>query len=431
VLKAPWGQVPALRQVRLSLGPRGPKLTYAVMTRASGSPGPRVKGAAQAHALRLVSGAPHPKMGGKPLTRALGSLAVPLGAGVASHLGALLVGLAVAASTGQRLTALLAGWDGKWYLAAASGYPQHLLAGSGNAAQSALGFFPALPALIHLVHLLARAGYLVSGIAVTSLLSLVAPVAVWWALRDNFGRDAANRGTILVFFSPGAFVLAMVYGEGLLITAVAACLVALRRRRWLLAGLSAALASAADPLGLAALAACGVAAFGDLRKHGGLRPLAAPLIAPVGALGFFSFLWAWAGTPFAWFIAQRRGWESGAFLSGIPSAFGFVFQHGFTDINDTVKMLSVPAMLVLLVVFLRARPGPASVAYVLATLVLAAASPIVSWTPRVALRAFPLLGVAGARAPRRFFPAIVGFSALLMAALATMSWGLARPPFTP
>jgi hypothetical protein len=380
--------------------------------------------------LTLVKG-PGARRVQKAAPRAVSCLGIPAGVGLASHIGALFVAWATAAATRQKLSALLAGWDGKWYLAAASGYPHHLLPGTGNAAQSAIGFFPALPALVHLVHLLLPASYLVSGIVVTSAFSVAAPVVVWWALRDSVGKDAATRGTMLVFFSPGAFVMAMIYSEGLLVTAVAACLVALRRRRWLLAGLSAALASATDPLGLAALAACGVAAFMALRERRELRPLVAPLLAPTGTLGFFLFLWAWVGTPFAWFTAQRRGWESGAFFSGIPTAFSFVFQHGFSDVNDTVKMLTVPAMLVLLVVFLRARPGPVPVAYVLATLALAAASPIVSWTPRVALRAFPLLGVAGARAPRRFFPAVIGLSALLMAALATMSWGLARPPFTP
>lgn len=398
------------------------------MRRAFGS---RETGVAPARALSLVRGHVGAGTSSTRLPEVVRSLPVPLGLGLASHIGALMVASATAASTRRPIRQLLIAWDSKWYLKAAAGYPHHILPGKGNSAQSALGFFPALPLLLHLVHMVLATGYVTSGIVVSSLLALVAPIAVWWALRDIFGRQAATRGTALVFFSPGAFVLAMVYGEGLLMTAAALCFVALRRKRWATAGLCAAVASATDPLGLAVFAPCAIVAWKSWREKGGLQPFLAPLLAPAGTAGFFAFLWAWVGTPMAWFITQRRGWQGGTFFSGIPTAFRHVYYFGFHNINDTVKMLSVIFVLVLLVPFLKARPGAALTAYVLTTLFLAAASPIVSLTPRVALRAFPLLGVVGARAPRRLLPSLVGFSALVMATLATMSWGSAHIPFTP
>ena len=398
------------------------------MRRAFGS---RDTGAAPPHALSLVRDHAGAQPGARGVREPMRSLPVPLGVGLASHLGVLMVASATAAASRQPIRRLLTAWDSKWYLAAAAGYPHHILPGKGNAAQSSLGFFPALPLLLRLVHAVLGTGYVTSGIVVSSALSLLAPVTVWWVLWDAFGRQAATRGTVLVFFSPGAFVLAMVYSEGLLISAVALCLLALRKRHWALAGLCAAVASATDPLGLAAFAPCAIAAWRAVRDKGGLRPLVAPLLAPAGTVGFFSFLWAWVGTPMAWFITQRRGWQGGGFFSGIPTAFSYVYRHGFSDINDTVKTVSVLAIVLLLVAFVRARPGATMTAYVLTTLLLAAASPIVSLTPRVVLRAFPLLGAVGARAPRRLLPALVGFSALVMATLAVMSWGLARIPFTP
>lgn len=355
----------------------------------------------------------------------------PVGIGACAHLAALLVALGVASATRQSLGGLLSAWDSRWYLLAAAGYPHHILPGTGNAAQSALGFFPLLPLLVKGVHLVFGVGYLAAGVVVSSATSITAPLAVWWALRDVAGRDAATRGTTLVMFSPGAFVLVMVYSEGALITAVALCLVALRREKWLAAGLLAAAASATDPLGLAAVAPCAVAAYHACRRGAGLRPLVAPVLAPAGMVGFFVFLWAWVGTPFAWLVTQRRGWQGGPAFDGFPKAFSFVAEHGFADVNDTVKTVSVFVIVALLVFFYRCRPDRASAAYVLATLLLAAASPIVSWTPRVALRAFPLLGVVGAKAPRRLLPVMVGASALVMAALAASSWGLAAVPYTP
>jgi hypothetical protein len=355
----------------------------------------------------------------------------PIGIGVCAHLAALVLALSVASATRQGLGELVSDWDSRWYLLAASGYPHHLLGGQGNAAQSALGFFPLLPLLIRAVHLVFGPSYLASGVIVTCTTSLTATFAVWRALLDRVGRDGAIRGTTLVFFSPGAFVLAMVYSEGLLITAVAACLVALHRQKWLAAGLAAAAASATDPLGIAAIAPCAVVAWNAHRRANNLRPLLAPLLAPAGAVGFFVFLWAWVGTPFAWLITQRRGWQGGPAFGGFPKAFSYVVQHGFVNVNDTVKTLSAFAIGALLVVFLRCRPDRAALAYVMATLLLAAASPIVSWTPRVALRAFPLLGLVGAKTPRRLLPLVVGTSALLMAALAASSWGLGSVPYTP
>ena len=398
------------------------------MRRAFGS---RDEGAAQARGLHLVRVRPGAWTKSRHLSEVARSLLVPVGIGLAAHVGALLVASSTAASTRQPIENLLVAWDSKWYLRAAAGYPHHILPGKGNSAQSSLGFFPALPLLVHFVHMVLATSYVASGIIVSSVLSLVAPVVVWWAFRDVFGRQGATRGTVLVFFSPGAFVLAMVYSEGLLITVAALCFMALRREKWALAGLCAAVSSAADPLGIAAFAPCAVVAWKAWRDKGSLRPFLAPLVAPAGTAGFFAFLWVWVGTPLAWFITQRRGWQGGAFFSGIPTAFRYVDRFGFNDINDTVKMLSVLVIAVLLVVFLKARPEAAFVAFVLATLLLAAASPIVSLTPRVALRAFPLIGVVGARAPRRLYPVLVGFSALVMAALATMSWGSARIPFAP
>ena len=49
-------------------------------------------------------------------------------------------------------------------------------------------------------------------------------------LHDVFGRPGADRGTALVFFSPGALVLSLVYTEAATILLVACTLMALRRQ---------------------------------------------------------------------------------------------------------------------------------------------------------------------------------------------------------
>ena len=65
----------------------------------------------------------------------------------------------------------------------------------------------------------------------------------------------------------------------------------------------------------------------------------------------------------------------------------------------------------------------------LLVLVLGAVSPVIGVTPRLLLRGFPLLGVVGAKLPPLWFEAVLGLSALCMAALGMMAMG--GPLWTP
>lgn len=356
------------------------------------------------------------------------------GAGIflASRIGVLLVVVALAYNDHTSVGRLLASWDSKWYLlAAAHGYPAHIPTGHGNAAQSTLGFFPLLPALIRGVAVVTRLPVEGSGLVVTAMAGLAASVACWHLLRDLTDADGADRGTALVVFSPAAFVLSMVYGEGLLITFGALTLMALRRGRFAVAGICAGLASATDPIGIALLAPCLVAALRGIRRGRDWRPLLSVGLAPWGVIAFFSYLWAHDGTPFAWFVAQRRGWQSGRMGTGIYLIYEHLFEHGFTNVNDIVKATSTIVVVAILVVFLRGRPPAEVVAYVAVVCFLAALSPIIGFSPRIALRAFPLLGVFGAGLSRRVFVIVFGLSALALSTLIVLSLGTAPIRFTP
>ena len=349
---------------------------------------------------------------------------------LASRAGVLLVASATSSDVHQPLSKSLTSWDSFWYLSIAqSGYVRHIPPGSGNPAQSNLGFFPLVPLLTRVTHLVTGFGYSVSGLVTTFVLGLGAAVAVWWMLRDVFGPTGADRGTALVFFSPGALVLSLVYTEGATILLVACLLMALRRRHWVLAGLCAAVATTADPVATAAIVPCVVAAVTAVRRRGEWRAVAAPLIAPLGIGVFFLYLWAHAGSPFAYFDAQRAGWQGGTYFGGIPGAFRHLFAHGFADPDYAVKAVSVVVAVGLLVVFFRARPPATWIGYVVAVLAFGALSPVIGVTPRLVLRGFPLLGVVGARLPPVWFEAILGLSALCMAALGMMAMG--GPLWTP
>jgi hypothetical protein len=336
----------------------------------------------------------------------------------------LLVAGAVASNGIQPVSNVLTVWDSNWYLSIASGgYVSRIPPGVGNPAQSDLGFFPLLPLLVRFTHLVTGFGFTVSGLLTTFLVGVAASVAVWWMLRDVFGATGADRGTALVFFSPGALVLSLVYSEGVTILLVACTLLALRRERWVVAGVCAALAATADPVAGAVIVPCIVAAVVAIRTERDWRALAAPILTPLGVLAFFGYLWAHTGSPFEYFRAQRAGWQSGAYFDGIPTALGQLFGHGLASINEGVKGVSVLVAIGLLVLFFRARPPATWIGYVVGVLVLGAMSPIIGVTPRLLLRGFPLLGVVGAKLPPLWFEVVLGLSALCMAALGILAMG--------
>lgn len=345
----------------------------------------------------------------------------------ASRAGVLLVAGAVASNAHEHFTRALIVWDSPWYLSIAqSGYVHAIPSGTSNAAQSNLGFFPLLPLLIRGSHDLTGWGYSVSALVLTFVVGLLAAVAVWWLLREHFGESGATRGTSLIFFSPGAFVLSLVYTEGLVVLLVACVLLALRRRRWLVAGVCAALVTGSDPVGCAVVIPCAIASFLAIRSRGEWRSLLAPLLAPLGVCAFFGYLWAHTRSPFEWFNAQRAGWQTGDFAGSVPTAVAAVWRHGYSNPDAVIKVLSLLAAFGLVVWFLRAHPPVAWTGYVLVVLAIGILSPIVGVTPRLLLRNFPLLGVVGARLDSVWFEIVLSVSALCMAALAVLAMGGTR-----
>jgi hypothetical protein len=353
----------------------------------------------------------------------------PLALFLISRVGIVGIIGATALTAHRTVMTQLVGWDSKWYLMiAAKGYVHAIPPGRGNPAQSDLGFFPLMPLFIRGVHVVTGFGFSVAGIITSTLIGLLAAIAVWWFLADVYGRGGADRGTALIFLSPGAFVLSMVYSEGAIILFVACSLLALRRHRWLLAGLCAAIATSADPVGCAAIVPCAVAATMALRTRGEWRALVAPLVAPLGVAIFFLYLWRHTGSPLTWFRAQRAGWQGGVFGDGVPNSIRQFANHGLHDVNSSVKVMSALAAIGLVTYFFKAHPPAPWIGYALAVLAMGIASPIVGITPRLLLRDFPLLGAFGARLPPIWFEVILTLSTL---ALATLTVASGSPRWTP
>ena len=223
--------------------------------------------------------------------------------------------LAIAIVTGEvthySLAAEAGRWDGTWYARVAStGYSMHVVH-----AQTTLGFFPLYPMVIWLgVHLPGPPNSVILvGVLVSMLGGLVATILIQRLTTDWWGEESGRRATAFFCFFPGSIVFSMAYAEGLLIPLAAGCLLALERRRWILAGALAGVATAVQPDAVALAVVCAVCAVVELHRLGwhdreARRSLFAPALSVAGVGAFAIFLWAWTGTPFATLETQHYGW---------------------------------------------------------------------------------------------------------------------------
>lgn len=321
---------------------------------------------------------------------------------------------------------VLTSWDGVWYLRIVRlGYP-HVVGPDVNYDRfdARAAFFPAYPMLVRAVDRVLPFGSAVAAIFVNFLLGAVVVYIAGLLARDLFGCRIAERTMVLVSLFPGSFVLSFAYAEPLLLAAAGGCLWFLLKRQWLLAGLLAALGTATRPNGVALVAACGVAAFFAIRERREWKSLIAPLLAPIGVLGFQLWLGAHTGERGVWFRVQTEAWDEGT-------------SFGLTAISNTMKALADPlssptktitaaslVTMLLLLWFLRKQPLPAIFnAYIAVVLLLMILPKTVTARPRFLFTAFPLLIAAALwfeRDKRDWWPYVIGACSAGLVGLTTL-----------
>jgi hypothetical protein len=362
------------------------------------------------------------------------------------YLGTRVLLLAVAIIEGairhHSVTHELANWDGLWYRALANkGYPTHVPHG-----QTTLGFFPLYPLVIwilsHALTLTTSYGSIwaitVSGIAVSGLGGLVATVIVYHLATGWWDQASARRATAFFCLFPGSVVFSMVYAEGLMIPLAAGCILALERRRWLLAGVLAGVATATEPEAIVLFLVCAVSAARELRRRGwrirdARAALAAPLLSLSGAAAFAGFLWAWTGSPLANFHAQHDGWQEKtdplalvhlARRLGRQISFSH-FNHPTINLNLVVGLAGAVVLIVMLGMLFRTRRGVSveAIVWTLGIAFLAVTSEFVPPNPRLLFTAFPaVLAVGRYVSGRRAYPALLWASGILLAGLSYLTF---------
>jgi hypothetical protein len=230
------------------------------------------------------------------------------------------------------ITGVLTSWDGLWYLEIVrQGYPRSIPDNITYFQEEArAAFFPVYPFLVRVFDVVFPGGDTLAALGANLILGAVAVVLVGLlAMRLTDDAEVAARAMVLFAVFPGSFVLSFAYSEATLIVLVAACLILLLDERWLLAGLVGALATATRPNGLAVVAACVVASIIAIRARRDYASLAAPLISPLGFVGFQIFLASHTDERAPWFRVQREAWAEGT-------------SFGATAVNNTLSFLSSP-----------------------------------------------------------------------------------------
>ena len=364
------------------------------------------------------------------------NLAPPVRAVVLAFLAARLFTVVVAwVITGLRpdvgLTEVFTDWDGNWNELVANDLYSPL-GPEWPHPHMKMAFFPVLPVTVHGLHSVSGVGVNVLGPLVSVVAGLAAFVVLARYLSHKVGDEVAVTVCALMLFSPNGFVLSMFYTEGVFILLAVLTLKMLDDRRWGAAGLLALVAGLTRPSGFVLFVPCLVAAVLALRREpGSRRPLLAPLLAPLGFVGWLAYVAHRTGEIDGYFSIQRVAWNARidggvSFLRGLRQLFDL-------DNHDLDVKFTVLAVLVLgvggLWLAVRQRMNPVWLSFAVALVAVTALNERQASGWRFLLPAFPLF-VAWVRAvPRRLHTAVVGISAAMMGVMFFVS--IAEQVYTP
>lgn len=323
---------------------------------------------------------------------------------------------------------VLTSWDGIWYMRIVRyGYPVYVPPNvTYDDTQARVAFFPAYPSLVRFVDHVLPGGDTFAALTTNFVLGAVFVVLVGFLAREWFGDGSMGRAMMVVALFPGSLVLSLAYSEALLLTLAATCLLLLQRRRWLLAGLVATLATAARPNGVALVVACAVAGVVAARQSRSWKPLVAPLLAPWGFVAFQAWIDHHTEERRVWFRVQGEAWKEGASfgLTAIRRTLD-AFTQPLTSPTDLITAVSFLTTIVLIwIAWRQRRLPPAAAAYSAVIIALMLLPATVTARPRFLFTAFPLLIAASVwlNAPRRatWWPYLVGIGLMGLSTLTAL-----------
>lgn len=312
----------------------------------------------------------------------------------------------------------LAVFDGYFYVSIAEdGYPESIpRLEDGSIAQSNVGFFPLYPLTVRILDVAVPGGPAIAALLISTASALVATWLLWDLVRSISGDEAATRAAVLFAVFPGAFVFSLAYTEAFVLALSIGAILAARRRSWWLAGVLALIASATRPDALVLLVPLGWAAYVAVRDRRDWRAIAAPALAPLGAIAAVLAVDRQVGETASYLKVQNEAWGMGFDFGRATASHTLdVVQAIFGMESVTFYTVQHPIGLLFCVLALYAmwrwRPPVDLWLYTLASLVTAM-NPY-SLVPRVILRAFPLVAAVGVALKGRWFIAVaIGFAVI-------------------
>ena len=227
---------------------------------------------------------------------------------------------------------------------------------------------------------------------------------------------------------PGTFAFSFVYAEGIVLTCVALGLLALLERRWWLAGLLGLVATATSPIALAFVLSCAWVAGWAAWRDRSVRPLVAPVLAPLGFVAYMAWLWRHTGVLNAWRVTESGGWRSTTSLAYPFHVLGTFVRNPLspTLTGQILVIGTVVAVIGAVLAILQRQPAPVLIYGIAAAGLAAIASPV-DLRPRFIMLAFPLVVAYGTRLRGRVYTGamLVSIASLVaMTALEFISWAV-------
>lgn len=344
-------------------------------------------------------------------------MAIPLAIFAASRAVLYAVALVTRHLPGMKALRLLAAWQGTQYLSIATGgYPHAVVKVPGP---SELGFFPLYPMLIRSLHRVSGISFERSALGISLVSAALAMVVLWAVIEHLTDEGCASRSIAVISFFPWAFVFSMAYSEALFLLLAGVCLLALLDEQWLTAGLAALLAGVAAPFGFVLFFPCAWAAGSAIRRRR-WGAIVAPVLAPLGALGFATYLRGRTGDYLTIVRAQTRGVTYDGIGTHLASAgrvlSGFA-SHPLANLTVLTSLLAALLVIAGIVLMVLWKPPGIVWAYVVPLVGLGLWLDTFSSLPRTLLIAFPVLVALSRPLKPAALVTLVGMSAGLMAAL--------------
>jgi len=314
------------------------------------------------------------------------------------------LGLWMIAHADHAVLPAIGAWDVDWYgKIAKHGYEHEMLFDAqGNPQQMRIAFFPLLPMLMRYTSALFDISTPAAGVVISLPMGLVAAAGIHRLLKPYVGHRTALLVVALWGAAPPAFVQSIGYTESLFVALSAWALAALVERRWLTAATLTAVAGLSRSTSFILVGVVGMAALIEAARTRNWRALGAMAIAPLGLVGYFTFLRLRIGRWDAWSLTETApGWGNKVDFgkANMNNAWKVISGDAFGDFNLTVFTLMVMFGAMCLLYLLRERRLP---------------WPVWTWTVAGAL--FTLLSQGNSSTGRylhSFFPLFVPLASLL------------------